>query len=87
MKEAPAIPDLPGLPETVGEPTLVLEEDGFRVFATELTIMWRWDIYNGDAHVHTGCAQHPESCVVAARSKIRFLRRPTVAMLLGGEGQ
>lgn len=84
MDDAPEIPELPGLPESVGKPTLILEEKGYRVYATELTIMWRWDIYNGESHIHTGCAQRPESCIVAAKVKIQFLSRPTVAALLGG---
>lgn len=82
MSEVPLIPDLPGLPEVVGETRLLCEEEGFQVYGTELAIMWRWDLYDGERHLHTGCAQSPETCLVSARSRMKFFRRPAVVGLM-----
>jgi hypothetical protein len=76
------LPEIAGGPPPIGEPILLEEDGDFRVYGTELAIMWRWDLFEGDTHRHTGCAQRPESCVVAARGKIGLFRRPDVARLL-----
>lgn len=76
------IPDIAGIPAAIGSMVLIYEEDGFRVFATELEMMWRWDLFEGERHLHTGCAQRIESCIIAAQSKIRLFKRPTIALLL-----
>ncbi|QDF96985.1 hypothetical protein CJ010_10830 [Azoarcus sp. DD4] len=85
-KDVADIPGLAGVPEAIGTTVMIHEEDGFRVVATELAMMWRWDLFEGERHLHTGCAQRPESCVVAAKSKIRFFQRPIVAHLLHTDG-
>lgn len=78
----PKIPDLAGMFGAIGDTRLIHEEGSFRVYATELEMMWRWDLFEGDRHLHTGCAQRPESCIVGARSKIGFFRRPDIARIV-----
>lgn len=85
MIELADLPGITGGPAALADPVLLLEDGEFRVYGTELEIMWRWDLYKDDTHLHTGCAQRPESCVVSASGKIGFFRRPTVALLLDAE--
>lgn len=77
--------DLPRLGDgsaVIANPVLLLEDGEFCVYGTELEIMWRWDLYRNEEHLHTGCAQRPESCIVSAKGKISFFRRPTVMALM-----
>jgi len=82
MIEFEDLPQFAGGPAVIANPILLLEDGEFRVYGTELEIMWRWDLYKNEEHLHTGCAQRPESCVVSAKGKISFFRRPTVMMLM-----
>ncbi|PKO83146.1 MAG: hypothetical protein CVU17_09970 [Betaproteobacteria bacterium HGW-Betaproteobacteria-11] len=61
---------------------LLHEEGDFRVYAEDIGIMWKWDLYQGERHLHTGCAQRPESCVVSAKTRISFFQRKDVAGLM-----
>ncbi|SEQ52131.1 hypothetical protein SAMN04488038_107158 [Solimonas aquatica] len=80
--DTPAIPRLDGLPQAVGATVLIHEDGEFRVYATELEMLLRWDLFQGDRHLHTGSALRVESCIVSAKGKIGFFRRPTVARLI-----
>lgn len=71
----------------VGKPMLVYAEDDYRVYATELEIMWRWDLFKGDRHLHMSWAHRPETCADAGRRKIAFFQRPTVTKLLFSRGE
>jgi len=82
MIEYEDLPQLFGGPAVIADTILLLEDGEFRVYGTELEIMWRWDLYKNEEHLHTGCAQRPESCVVSAKGKISFFRLPTVTMLI-----
>lgn len=82
MIESQDLPQFAGGPAVIADTILLLEDGEFRVYGTELEIMWRWDLYKNEEHLHTGCAQRPESCVVSAKGKISFFRRPTVMSLM-----
>lgn len=71
------IPD--GLSENA---KLIYEEGDFKVFAEELSIMWKWDLYRGDHYLHTGSAQRIESCIVSAKTRIGFFRRKDVSSVM-----
>ena len=76
------LPNMDGGPTPIADPVLLHEDGAFRVYGTELEIMWRWDLFEGEQHLHTAGAQRPESCIAAARSRIDLFRRPDVARLM-----
>lgn len=82
MIELADLPEMAGCPAAIADPVLLFEDGAFRVYGTELAIMWRWDLFEGDEHRHFGAAQRPESCIAAARSRIELFRRPHVARLM-----
>ncbi|MDD2877287.1 MAG: hypothetical protein PHT60_11630 [Acidiphilium sp.] len=80
--EIPEIPHVAGQPAIIGKTTLAYSEGEFRVYTTELEILWRWDLYKGERHLHTGCAHSQEGGVLQSQSKIRFFLRPNMAALI-----
>lgn len=82
MIELEDLPPFAGGITAIANPVVLLEDGEFRVYGTELEIMWRWDLYRNEEYLHTGCAQRPESCVASAKGKISFFRRPTIMSLM-----
>ena len=80
--DTPEMPAIEGQPTIVASAKMAYQEGDYRVYATELEIAWRWDLFKGSNHLHTGFAYSLETSVDTARRKIVFFKRPNVTRIL-----